>query len=84
MNTISVSAPPARIRPLQAIAKACRKLGDVIAPRDHARSRQLEQGCGYPSIGLARQPGAGGVLSRRPADPGLGTEDSGMNRGNLT
>ena len=36
MNTISASAYPVRIRPLQAIANACRKLGDVIAPRDHA------------------------------------------------
>ncbi|MBD9432651.1 hypothetical protein IB257_22140 [Achromobacter sp. ACM03] len=36
MNTISASAPPVRIRPLQAIAKACRKLGNLIAPRDHA------------------------------------------------
>lgn len=36
MNTIGASAPPVRIRPLQAIAKACRKLGSLIAPRDHA------------------------------------------------
>lgn len=36
MNTISASAPPARIRPLSIIAKAARKLGDLIAPRDHA------------------------------------------------
>ena len=36
MNTISASAPPARIRPLALAATACRKLGDVIAPRDHA------------------------------------------------
>ena len=36
MNTISASAPPVRIRPLQAIAKAGRKLGNLIAPRDHA------------------------------------------------
>ncbi|MEB6664714.1 hypothetical protein MXL91_24890 [Achromobacter ruhlandii] len=36
MNTISASAPPARIRPLRIIAKAARKQGDFIAPRDHA------------------------------------------------
>jgi len=36
MNTISASAPPVRIRPLQAIAKGGRKLGNLIAPRDHA------------------------------------------------
>ncbi|MGE8452414.1 MAG: hypothetical protein ACN6OP_17695 [Pseudomonadales bacterium] len=36
MNTISASAPPARIRPLRIIAKAARKVGDLIAPRDHA------------------------------------------------
>jgi hypothetical protein len=36
MNTISASAPPARIRPLRIAAKAARKLGDFIAPRDHA------------------------------------------------
>lgn len=36
MNTISASAPPARIRPLRIAAKAARKLGDLIAPRDHA------------------------------------------------
>jgi len=36
MNTISASAPPVRIRPLQGIAKAGRKLGNLIAPRDHA------------------------------------------------
>lgn len=36
MNTISANAPPARIRPLRIAAKATRKLGDFIAPRDHA------------------------------------------------
>ncbi len=36
MNTLSASAPPVHIRPLRAIAKASRKLGDLIAPRDHA------------------------------------------------
>ncbi len=36
MNTISASAPPARVRPLRIAAKAARKLGDFIAPRDHA------------------------------------------------
>lgn len=36
MNTISTSAPPARIRHLSIIAKAARKLGDMIAPRSHA------------------------------------------------
>lgn len=36
MNTISASAPPARVRPLRITAKATRKVGDFIAPRDHA------------------------------------------------
>ncbi|MFY3137982.1 hypothetical protein ACOTFF_15915 [Achromobacter xylosoxidans] len=36
MNTISASAPPARIRPMRTVAKAARKLGGLIAPRDHA------------------------------------------------
>lgn len=36
MNTISASAPPAHIRPLRIVAKAARKVGDFIAPRDHA------------------------------------------------
>ncbi|WP_448685286.1 hypothetical protein [Achromobacter xylosoxidans] len=36
MNTISASAPPARIHPQRIVAKAARKLGDFIAPRDHA------------------------------------------------
>jgi hypothetical protein len=36
MNTIRASAPPARIRPLALGAKVCRKLGSLIAPRDHA------------------------------------------------
>lgn len=34
--THRASAPPVRIRPLQAIVKATRKLGNLIAPRDHA------------------------------------------------
>lgn len=37
MNTISASAPPARVRALRIVANAARKLGDFIAPRDHAR-----------------------------------------------
>lgn len=36
MNTIRASAPSVRIRPLQAIAKVGRNLGNLIAPRDHA------------------------------------------------
>lgn len=36
MNTISASAPPARVRPLRIAAKVARQLGDFIAPRDHA------------------------------------------------
>lgn len=36
MNIISASAPLARIRPLRIAVKAARKLGDFIAPRDHA------------------------------------------------
>lgn len=36
MNTISASAPPARVRPLRIAAKVAHQLGDFIAPRDHA------------------------------------------------
>ncbi len=36
MNTISASAPPVRHRPPITIKQAARKLGAVIAPRDHA------------------------------------------------
>jgi len=36
MNTISASAPQARIRLQRSLASAVRKLGGLIAPRDHA------------------------------------------------
>ena len=36
MNTISASAPPVRHRQPFTIKRAARKLGDFIAPRDHA------------------------------------------------
>ena len=36
MNTISASAPPVRHRQPFIITRAARKLGDLIAPRDHA------------------------------------------------
>lgn len=36
MNTISASAPPVRHRPPITITQIARKLGDLIAPRDHA------------------------------------------------
>lgn len=36
MNTISANAPPTRIRPLRLFASAARRLGGLIAPRDHA------------------------------------------------
>lgn len=36
MNTISASAPPVRRRLPITIKQAARKLGDLIAPRDHA------------------------------------------------
>lgn len=36
MNTISASAPPVRHRHPITIKRAARKLGDLIAPRDHA------------------------------------------------
>ncbi len=36
MNTISASAPPVRHRQPITIKRAARKLGDLIAPRDHA------------------------------------------------
>ncbi|MGK8222209.1 hypothetical protein ACRS2S_19905 [Achromobacter xylosoxidans] len=36
MNTISASAPSARVRPLRIVTKAAHKLGNCIAPHDHA------------------------------------------------
>ncbi|CAB3917454.1 hypothetical protein [Achromobacter mucicolens] len=36
MNTISASAPPVRHRHPTTIKRAARKLGALIAPRDHA------------------------------------------------
>ncbi|MFY1914817.1 hypothetical protein ACOTB6_24900 [Achromobacter xylosoxidans] len=36
MNTISASAPPARTCPRRIVARAARKLGDLIAPHAHA------------------------------------------------
>lgn len=36
MNTISASAPRVRHRPPITIKRIARKLGDLIAPRDHA------------------------------------------------
>ncbi|CAB3720750.1 hypothetical protein ABFG95_24195 [Achromobacter sp. HNDS-1] len=48
MNTISASAPPARIRPLRIAAKAPRKLGDLIAPRDHAGKGNWSQDADIP------------------------------------
>ncbi|WP_336724658.1 hypothetical protein [Achromobacter ruhlandii] len=60
MNTISASAPPARIRPLRIAAKAARRLGDFIAPRDHAgkgnwsKDADIPTWIGWPAgIGLA-------------------------------
>lgn len=48
MNTISASAPTARIRPLRIAAKAFRKLGDFIAPRDHAGKGNWSKGADIP------------------------------------
>ncbi|UAN03037.1 hypothetical protein [Achromobacter mucicolens] len=36
MNTMSTSAPPVRHRHPITIKRAIRKLGDLLAPRDHA------------------------------------------------
>jgi len=36
MNTISASAPPVRHRPPITTKRVARRLGDLIAPRDHA------------------------------------------------
>ncbi|MFY3603300.1 hypothetical protein ACOTHZ_11280 [Achromobacter xylosoxidans] len=49
MNTISASAPPARSRPLRIAAKAARKLGDLIAPRDHAGKGNWSKDADIPS-----------------------------------
>ncbi|MFY2060281.1 hypothetical protein ACOTCB_23810 [Achromobacter xylosoxidans] len=48
MNTISASAPTTRIRPLHVVAKAARKLGDLIAPRDHAGKGNWSQDADIP------------------------------------
>ena len=50
MNTISASGPPARIRPLSIIAKAARKLGDLIAPRDHAGKGNWDDNADIPPL----------------------------------
>ncbi|WP_202731674.1 hypothetical protein [Achromobacter xylosoxidans] len=51
MNTISASAPPARIRPMRiAFAKAARKLGDFIAPRDHAGKGNWSKDADIPPV----------------------------------
>ncbi|WP_025135903.1 hypothetical protein [Achromobacter sp. DH1f] len=50
MNTISASAPPARIRPLRIIAKAARTLGDLIAPRDHAGKGNWSKDADIPPL----------------------------------
>ncbi|CAB3647396.1 hypothetical protein LMG26696_02599 [Achromobacter pulmonis] len=52
MNTICTSAPPARVRPLCIIAKAARKAGDFIAPRDHAGKGNWSEDADIPpSVG---------------------------------
>lgn len=60
MNTISAIAPQARIRPLRIATKAARKLGDLIAPRDHAGKGNWDDNADIPplvawsaSLGLA-------------------------------
>lgn len=50
MNTISANAPPARIRPLRIVDKAARKLGDLIAPRDHAGKGNWSKETDIPPI----------------------------------
>ena len=50
MNTISASAPPVRIRPLQTIAKAGRKVSNLIAPRDHAGCGNWSQDADIPPL----------------------------------
>lgn len=50
MNSISASTPSVRIRPLRAIAKAGRKLGNLIAPRDHAGRGNWSNDADIPPI----------------------------------
>lgn len=50
MNTISASAPPARVRPLRILASAARKLGDFIAPRDHAGKGNWSKDADIPPL----------------------------------
>ncbi len=50
MITISASAPPARIRPLRIIDKAAGKLGDLIAPRNHAGNGNWSKETDIPPI----------------------------------
>ncbi|CUI48601.1 hypothetical protein [Achromobacter xylosoxidans] len=50
MNTISASAPPARIRPLALGAKVCRRLGGLIAPRDHAGKGNWSKDADIPPL----------------------------------
>lgn len=50
MNTISASAPPARIRPRRIVARAARKLGNLIAPRDHAGKGNWSKDANIPPL----------------------------------
>lgn len=70
MNTISASAPPARIRPLRIAAKTARKFGGLIAPRDHAgkgnrsKDADIPPGVGWPAgIALAGSASSGARFS---------------------
>ncbi|MNL07258.1 hypothetical protein D3C87_1279300 [compost metagenome] len=59
MNTISASAPPVRHRHPITIRQAARKLGNLIAPRDHAGKGNWNKDADIPlwawpaSVGLA-------------------------------
>lgn len=50
MNTISASAPPARICSLRIVPTAARKLGELIAPRDHAGRGAWNKDADIPPI----------------------------------
>lgn len=50
MNTISASAPPARVRPLRIAIKAARQLGDLIVPHDHAGKGNWSKDADIPPL----------------------------------
>ncbi|QVQ29319.1 hypothetical protein [Achromobacter deleyi] len=50
MNAISVSAPPTRRPRLPTVRQVARKLGNLIAPRDHAGKGNWDNNADIPPL----------------------------------